>query len=112
MFYLHWRNSKSRNSSQGFEQMTKNVDDWDVDDGFELAEELVSNHGPEHGAEVAEHGEGVVDGGAPVVVKVELGVDVDTQDGLHPIVRQSLTELIAKDQEDWFRIGCVVCLQI
>ena len=91
--------------------MSQDIDNWDVDNGFELSKELVSNHGAKHGTEVAEHGEGVVDCGASVMVEVKLGVDVDTQDGLHAIVRQSLTELISQDQEDWFRIGSVVCLQ-
>ena len=50
--------------------MTENVDDGDVDDGLEFTEELVGNHGAKHGTEVAEHGEGVVDGGAAVMVKV------------------------------------------
>ena len=50
--------------------MTKDIDDWDVDNGFEFSKELISNHGTKHGTEVAEHGEGVVDGGAAVMVKV------------------------------------------
>ena len=41
--------------------MAQNVDDRDVDDGLELAQQQVSQHRPEYRGEVAEHGEGVID---------------------------------------------------
>ena len=41
--------------------MTEDVDDGDIDDRLELAEEHVGDHGPKDGCEVTEHGEGVVD---------------------------------------------------
>ena len=98
-FNLHRFNSNVRHRSQGFQQVAKDIDDWDVDNSFELSEKLVCNHGPKHGTEVAEHGEGVVDGGAAVMVKVELLVDVNTQDGFHAIVWQSLAKLISEDEK-------------
>jgi len=41
--------------------VTKDVDDGDVDDGLELAQQEVRQHRSEYGGEVAEHGEGMVD---------------------------------------------------
>ena len=52
--------------------MTKNIDDRDVDNGLELPEQLVGNHGTKDGGEVAEHGEGVVDDGGLVLAEVQL----------------------------------------
>ena len=86
VFYLHWRHSQGGYSSQSFEQMSQDIDNRNVDNSFELPQELVSYHGSKHGAEVAEHGEGVVDGGAFVMVKMELLVDVNAEDRFHAIV--------------------------
>jgi hypothetical protein len=41
--------------------MAEHVDDGDVDDGLELPEQQVRQHGAEYRGEVAEHREGVVD---------------------------------------------------
>ena len=78
ILYSHRRNTNIRDCSKGFEQMTKDIDDWDVDNGFEFSKELISNHGTKHGAEVAEHREGVVDTGASVMVKMQFLANVDT----------------------------------
>ena len=84
--------------------MSQYVDDGDGDDCLEFTEELISNHGTKNRAEVAEHGEGVVDGSCSVLAEVELLVEINTQDSLHPVVRQSLTELISNDQKNLPRI--------
>ena len=84
--------------------MSQYVDDGDGDNCLELPEELVSNHCAENWAEVAQHGEGVVDGGGTVLGEVELLVEINTEDSLHPVVGQSLTELISNDQKNLPRI--------
>ena len=88
--------------------MAQHVDDGDVHDRLELAQELVGNHGPEDGGEVAEHGKGVVDDGGLVLCKVELLLQVQGQDGLHAVVREPLAELIAHDEKH--RLGVRVLL--
>ena len=85
--------------------MTQYVDDGDGDDCLEFTKELISNHGTKNRAEVAEHGEGVVDGGSAVLGEVELLVEIDAEDGLHAIVREPLAELIPDDEEDAFGVG-------
>ena len=85
--------------------MSQDIDNWDVDNGFELPQELVSYHGSKHGAEVAEHGEGVVDCGAFVMVKMELLIDVNAEDRFHAIVWQPFTEFIAKNQKHSSGVG-------
>ena len=85
--------------------MSQDIDNWDVDNGFELPQELVSYHGSKHRAEVAEHGEGVVDCGAFVMVKMELLIDVNAEDRFHAIVWQPFTEFIAKNQKHSSGVG-------
>ena len=80
--------------------MAQHVDDGDGDDCPELPQELVCDHSTEDRTEVAEHGEGVVDGGSAVLGEVELLVEIDAEDGLHAIVREPLAELIPDDEED------------
>ena len=46
----------------------------------------------------------MVDGGGTVLGEVELLVEINTEDSLHPIVGQSLTELISNDQKNLPRI--------
>ena len=84
--------------------MSEHVDDGDVDDGLELAEELVSNEGAKDGSEVAERGKCVVDDGGLVLGVVELLGEVDAEDGLHAVVREPLAELVAHDEENTLRI--------
>ena len=85
--------------------MTEDVDDGDVDDRLELAEEHVGDHGPKDGCEVTEHGEGVVDHGGRVLRQVQLLLQVEGEDGLHAVVGEPLAELIPDDEEDAFRVG-------
>ena len=85
--------------------MAKNIEDGDVDNGLELSQELVSNHGTKYGSEVAKHGEGVVDDRGLVLSEVQLLLQVDGKDGLHTIVGKSLTEFIANNEEHALRVG-------
>ena len=48
---------------------------------LEFSKELICDHGPEDGGEVAEEGEGVVDDGGRVLGEVQLVLDVDREDG-------------------------------
>ena len=80
--------------------MTKNIDDRDVDNGLELPEQLVGNHGTKDGGEVAEHGEGVVDDGGLVLAEVQLLLQIDGEDGFHSIVGKSFTKLISDNEEN------------
>ena len=57
---LHRGHMKGRYSSQGLQQMSEHVDNRDVHDSLELAEEHVGQHGPEDGSEVAAHRETMV----------------------------------------------------
>ena len=85
--------------------MAENIEDGDVDNGLELSQELVSNHGTKYGCEVAKHGEGVVDDRGLVLSEVQLLLQVDGQDGLHAVVGESLTEFIADNEEHALRVG-------
>ena len=91
--------------SQGLEQMAEHVNDRDVDNRLELAQQGVRKDGAKDGGEVAEHGEGVVDHGGRVLSQVQLLLQVEGEDGLHSIVRESFTELIPDDEEDAFWVG-------
>ena len=42
--------------------------------------------------------------GGSVLGEVEFLVEIDTEDGLHPVVRQSLAELISNNKENLFGI--------
>ena len=84
--------------------MTKDIDDRDVDDRLELAQQSVGQDGSEDGGEVAEHGEGVVDHGGRVLRQVQLLLQIEGEDGLHPVVGESFTELIPDDEEDAFGV--------
>ena len=48
---------------------------------LEFSKELIRDHGPEDGGEVAEEGEGVVDDGGRVLREMKLVFDVDREDG-------------------------------
>ena len=48
---------------------------------LELSEQLISDHSPEDGSEVAEEGEGVVDDCGRVLGKVKLVLDVNRKNG-------------------------------
>ena len=85
--------------------MTKDIDDRDVDDRLELAQQGVGKDGAKDGGEVAEHGEGVVDHGGRVLRQVQLLLQIEGEDGLHPVVGESFTELIPDDEEDAFWVG-------
>ena len=85
--------------------MTKDIDDRDVDDRLELAQQGVGKDGAKDGGEVAEHGEGVVDHGGRVLRQVQLLLQIEGEDGLHPVVGESFTELIPDDEEDAFGVG-------
>ena len=91
--------------SQSLEQVAEDVDDRDVDNRLELAQQCVGQDGPEDGGEVAEHGEGVVDHGGRVLRQVQLLLQVEGEDGLHAVVGEPLAELIPDDEEDAFRVG-------
>ena len=92
-------------SSQGLQQVAENVNDRDVDNRLELAQQGVRKDGAKDGGEVAEHGEGVVDHGGRVLRQVQLLLQVEGEDGLHAVVGESLTELISDDEEDAFGVG-------
>ena len=83
---LHWWNTQRRDGGESLEKVAENVDEGNVYDSLELAKQLVGDHGSEERHEVAEHGEGVVDDGAAVLREVELLVEVNTKNRLHPIV--------------------------
>ena len=85
--------------------MAEYIDDRDVDNGLELAQQGVCKDGAEDGGEVAEHGEGVVDHGGRVLRQMQLLLQVEGEDGLHAVVGEPLAELIADDEEDAFRVG-------
>ena len=85
--------------------MAEDVDDRDVDNRLELAQQGVGQDGSEDGGEVAEHGEGVVDHGGSVLRQVQLLLQVEGEDGLHAVVGEPLAELIADDEEDALRVG-------
>ena len=91
--------------SQGLEQMAEHVNDRDVDNCLELAQQGVGKDGAKDGGEVAEHGEGVVDHGGRVLRQVQLLLQIEGEDGLHPVVGESFTELIPDDEEDAFGVG-------
>ena len=91
--------------SQGLEQMAEHINDRDVDNGLELAQQGVGQDGSKDGGEVAEHGEGVVDDGGRVLGQVQLLLQVEGEDGLHAVVGESFTELIPDDEEDTFGVG-------
>ena len=80
--------------------MTKDIDDRDVDDRLELAQKLVSNPGAQDWCEVTEAGERVVDSRGLILGVSQLFLQIQRQDGLHPIVRKSLTKLISHNEED------------
>ena len=61
LHHLHRRDPEGGDGGEGLEQVPQHVDDGDVDDGLELAQQQVSQHRPEYRGEVAEHGEGVID---------------------------------------------------
>ena len=84
--------------------MSQDVDDGNRDDRLELSQELVGYHRAKNWTEVAQHGEGVIYRGGAVFGEVQFLVEINTEDGLHPIVRQSLAELISNNQENLFRI--------
>ena len=79
--------------------MAQDVQEGDVHDCLELPQELVRDPGSQDGCEVAEAGEGVVDGGGLVLREAQLLLQIQRQDGLHSIVRESLTELISHNEE-------------
>ena len=85
--------------------MAEYIDDRDVDNGLELAQQGVCKDGAEDGGEVAEHGEGVVDHGGRVLRQMQLLLQVEGEDGLHAVVGESFTELIPDDEEDAFGVG-------
>ena len=97
--YSQGRDVEGGHRSQSLEQVAEDVDDRDVDDRLELAQQGVGQDGPEDGGEVAEHGEGVVDHGGRVLRQVQLLLQIEGEDGLHPIVGESLTELIPHNEE-------------
>ena len=66
--------------------MTENIDHGDVNNGFELSNELVSNHSTKDRCEVAQHCKGVVDDGGLVLSEVELLMQVYAKDGFHTVV--------------------------
>ena len=92
-------------SSQSLEQVAEYINDRDVDDCLELAQQGVCKDGAKDGGEVAEHGEGVVDHGGCVFCQVQLLLQVEGEDGLHAVVGEPLTELIPDDEEDAFGVG-------
>ena len=68
--------------------MSEHVDNRDVDDGLELAEEHVGQHGPEDGGEVAAHRETMVDSLEKNIVKInkcKINVDIMIGEKLSPI---------------------------
>ena len=75
-----------------------------VDNGLELAQELVRHDGPDQGADVAEHGEAVVDGRAAVLVEHQDMVDVEAQDGVHGQEGKPLKEFTSQNEEHCLRI--------
>ena len=103
--YSQGRNVEGGNCRQGLEQVTEYVDDRDVDNRLELAQQGVRKDGAKDGGEVAEHGEGVVDHGGRVFRQVQLLLQIEGEDGLHPVVGESFTELIPDDEEDAFGVG-------
>ena len=61
--------------------MTEDINEGNVDDGSELAENLIGKKSSEEGSEVAKEGKGVVDHSRGVFAKVQLVLDVNGQDG-------------------------------
>ena len=96
--------SKCWNGCQGFEYMPQQKYEGHVDNGPELAQELVRHDGPEQGADVAQRGEAVVDGRAAVLVEHQHVVDVEAQDGVHGQEGKPLKEFTAKNEEHCLRI--------
>ena len=80
--------------------MTQDVEEGDVDDRLELPQKLVSNPGSQDWCEVTETGECVIDCSGLVLREAQLFLQIQRQDGLHAIVRKSLAELIAHDEEN------------
>ena len=103
--YSQGWNVEGGHCSQGLEQVAEYVDDRDVDNRLELAQQGVRKDGAKDGGEVAEHGEGVVDHGGRVLRQVQLLLQVEGEDGLHAVVGESFAELIPDDEEDAFGVG-------
>ena len=102
--HSHRRNSQCRDGGQCLQQMSQDVDDGDRDNCLELSQELVGNHRAKNRTEVAQHGEGVIYRGGAVLGEVQFLVEINTEDGLHPVVGQSLAELISNNEENLFGI--------
>ena len=62
LIHLRRVDAEVGHGSDGLEDVAEDIDHGDVDDGLELAEELVRDPGAQDRGEVAEGGEGVVDG--------------------------------------------------
>ena len=103
--YLLGVHSYVGDGSDGLQDVAQDVEEGNVDDRLELAQQSVGQDGSEDGGEVAEHGEGVVDHGGRVLRQVQLLLQVEGEDGLHAVVGEPLAELIPDDEEDAFRVG-------
>lgn len=80
--------------------MAKDIDDGDVQDGPELAQDLVGQQGAKEGGEVAKECKGVIDDGRGVFGKVQLVLDVDGEDGCKDmVVRQQVEKRSGNDLE-------------
>ena len=98
--YLLGVHSYIGDGSDGLENVTQDVEEGDVNDRLELSQKLVSNPSSQDWCEVAETGECVIDCCGLVLRVSQLFLQIQRQDGLHPIVRKSLTKLISHNEED------------
>ena len=62
LHHLHRRDPEGGDGGEGLEQVPQHVDDGDVDDGLELAQQQVSQQSPEYRGKVAHAHEPVIDG--------------------------------------------------
>ena len=98
--YLLGVHSYVGDGSDGLQDVAQDVEEGNVDDRLELAQKLVSNPGAQDWCEVTEAGERVVDSRGLILGVSQLFLQIQRQDGLHPIVRKSLTKLISHNEED------------
>ena len=84
----------------GLENVTQDVEEGDVNDRLELPQKLVGNPSSQDWCEVAETGECVIDCRGLVLRVSQLFLQIQRQDGLHAVVRKSLTKFISHNEEN------------
>ena len=71
-----------------------------MEDGFELAQELIRQPGAQDRGEQRQAGEGMVDGGGSVLRELQLLLQVQRQDGVHSSKSEQEEEYSSQNEED------------